>query len=118
MKTIKIFATGLLIMISSTLFAQTKTDTIRVWGNCGMCKKTIETATKKEGVESADWNKNTKMLTVVYDASKTTNSNIQKNIAAAGYDTEKFRGDDSAYDKLHSCCKYERKSEAAEPQKN
>ena len=32
-------------LFSSTSFAQeVNTDTVKVWGNCGMCKKTIETA--------------------------------------------------------------------------
>lgn len=34
---------------------------------------------------------------------------IQKNIASVGYDTEKYRGDDKAYEELHECCKYERR---------
>lgn len=117
MKTIKILMTGICIMVSSALFAQKKTDSIKVWGNCGMCKKTIETALQKPGVENANWNKNTKMLTVVYDASVITNTDIQKQVAAAGYDTEQFIGDDSAYEKLHSCCQYERKQTSATPKK-
>lgn len=118
MKTIKIFLTGICITICSVLFAQTKTDTIKVWGNCGMCKKTIETAAKSDGVESVNWNKTTKMLTAVYDASKISNSAIQKQIAAAGYDTENFKGNDSAYQKLPDCCHYERKPLNSEAHKN
>ena len=62
-----------------------------------------------DGITKADWNKDTKMLTLVYDPSKVTTDDIQKRIAAVGYDTPKYRGDDKAYNKLDECCLYDRK---------
>lgn len=100
----------LMVFFSATLFAQNKTENIKVWGNCGQCKKHIETSLTVNGVEKADWDKKTKILTVTYDTSKITNDQIQKNVAAAGYDTEKFKADDKAYKDLEECCQYDRKS--------
>ncbi len=112
MKTAKFFAAALLLVfVTSTLFAQeaTKTENIKVSGNCDMCKARIEKAAKIDGVTKADWNKETKILAVVYNPSKVKSDDIQKKIAAAGHDTEKFKADDKAYSKLPSCCQYERK---------
>ena len=104
----------MLLLIASLAFTATKaqdskTDTFKVWGNCGMCKKTIEKAAKTDGVEKAEWNRETKVFTLVYNPAKISNEKVQKAIAAAGYDTEKFTGDDKAYEKLPGCCHYDRK---------
>jgi mercuric ion binding protein len=96
------------VLISCNSIANRKTETFKVYGNCGMCKKTIEKSLAHEGIE-ADWNKNTKMIKVSYDSLKYTNAQINEFIAASGYDTEKQTGNDSAYNNLHECCKYERK---------
>lgn len=85
------------------------TSTFKVWGNCNTCKKAIESSLKVKGVEKADWNVKNKMITVIYDESKITLDQIQKDIAAAGYDNDKYKGDDKAYAKLPGCCQYERK---------
>lgn len=89
--------------------AQGDTATIKVWGNCGMCEKTIEQAAKVRGVSSADWDTETKLLSLTYDKSKTSTDAIEKSIARAGYDTEHATADQKAYDKLHGCCQYDRK---------
>lgn len=88
--------------------AQTKTDTIKVSGNCGMCKSNIEKAATAAGAVAADWNKETKLLVVSYDAAKTSNKDIQKKIAASGYDTQDVKADDGAYENLAKCCQYDR----------
>ncbi|HLO60219.1 MAG TPA: cation transporter [Bacteroidales bacterium] len=87
-----------------------KTETIKVSGNCGSCKTKIEKAAKIEGVSEATWNTDTKVLTVVYDPSKVTSDDIQKKIAAVGYDTEKYKADEKAYNYLPGCCQYDRKN--------
>ena len=89
--------------------ASTKIESIKVSGNCGMCKERIEAAAKVEGVSKADWNKDTKMLTLAYNPSKVKSEDIQKKIAAVGHDTEKYKADDKVYAKLPGCCQYERK---------
>ena len=96
-------------------FAQTKSETIQVAGECGMCKSTIETAAKKAGATHAVWNTETKLLSVKYASGKSSTQKIEKAVAAAGYDTPDFRATDAAYDKLHACCKYDR---SASPSKS
>jgi hypothetical protein len=111
MKTIKLLMIAIISIISVNLFAQsTKTDTIHVYGNCGMCKKTIEKAAKGGGVSLAIWNKDTKKLLLTYDPTKTSSDDVEKRIAASGYDTEKYRADDDAYNKLEQCCQYKRET--------
>lgn len=79
----------------------------KVAGNCGMCKNTIETATKSlEGVNFAIWDQETKMLKISYNGSKISLEEIHKIIAKAGYDTEKATADQTSYDNLPACCKY------------
>ncbi len=132
MKTVKIIIVALLaIALGTNSFAQmtdhskmdmsktstnskmdkssTKTETIKVWGNCESCQARIEKAAKVDGVSKAEWNKDTKMLSVVYNPSKITNDDIQKKIAAVGHDTEKYKANDEAYAKLPGCCQYKRK---------
>lgn len=84
----------------------TKTETIKVSGNCGSCKDRIEKAAKLPGVSKADWNAKTKLLTVCYDSKKVTIDAIQKSIAVAGHDTPKYKTPDKVYKALPACCKY------------
>src|SRR3989304_5851997 len=61
---------------NSILKAQTEaiaTETFKVWGNCEMCKTTIEKSLKKVvGIKSAKWNVETKMITVKFDTRRPT----------------------------------------------
>lgn len=111
MKIIKSFLLIAGITCSVSLFAQKTTETINVAGNCGTCKKKIEKAAKIPGVESAVWDKKTKELALVYDASKTSSEKVQTSIANAGYDTDKVKATDAAYKKLDECCQYDRKKD-------
>ena len=107
-----ILSIAFLFVFSNFSFAQTaKKETIKVWGNCGMCKKTIETAATKAGASSAKWDTETKMLAVSYSSQKTSAQKIQEAIAAAGYDTKDLTASDEAYNKLHACCQYDRKAD-------
>ncbi len=116
MKTFKIFSIiALCIAFSVTSFAQPKTEAIPVSGNCGMCKNNIEKAAKKAGATSADWDTESKILTVKYNSSSTNTAKIQQGIAAVGYDTRDFKAADEAYDKLHACCKYDRAKKEEQP---
>ena len=82
---------------------------IKVGGNCEMCKDRIETAVKSvSGVESANWETDTKMLHVNFNSSKTNSDEIQKAVAKVGHDTEKFKASDEVYSKLPECCLYDR----------
>lgn len=113
MKVLSIFAVLFsFICFSNNASAQTalKEETIKVWGNCGMCKETIETAATKAGATTAVWNEESKELKVTYASNKTDAKKIQQKIANSGYDTQDFSAPDKVYNKLHGCCKYERKA--------
>ena len=88
-----------------------KTESVKIYGNCGMCKTTIEKAGNIKKVAQVDWNKDTKMATLTYDAKKTNRDEILKRIALSGYDSEKFLAPNDVYAKLPECCQYERKSQ-------
>ncbi|MFO7977409.1 MAG: heavy-metal-associated domain-containing protein [Bacteroidales bacterium] len=88
--------------------------TFKVYGNCGMCEARIEKAAKIDGVISADWSQETKMLTLEYDAEKVDLQEVHQAIADAGHDTEKVKADDKTYEALPGCCLYERKESAKE----
>lgn len=86
-----------------------KTETFKVYGNCGMCKKKIEGAlTDVKGVKKAEWNKTTKMMEVTFNEEQITLNQIKQKIADVGYDTDSHRAKKKVYDKLHGCCQYER----------
>lgn len=112
MKTQSIILTIAFTIVSFFATAQAKptSEKIKVWGNCGMCKKHIEKAAKEAGASTALWSEKTKMLSVKYDLTKTSNKQIQEAVAAAGYDTRDYTGKDLAYEKLDECCKYDRKA--------
>lgn len=87
-----------------------KSVDLKVYGNCGMCETRIENAAKSvEGVASADWNRQTKMLTLEYDADRVNLDDVHKKIAEAGHDTDKVKAKDETYNSLPVCCHYERK---------
>ncbi|MEX0811505.1 MAG: heavy-metal-associated domain-containing protein [Chitinophagales bacterium] len=84
-----------------------KTIEIHVDGICEMCEKRIEDAVYKlKGIQYADWQIESKMLTVTYKSNKVSQEEIEKAIIAVGHDTENFTSPDSAYNKIHNCCKY------------
>jgi copper chaperone CopZ len=109
MKTIKFCILAILAFTITTVsFAQgaLKTESLKVGGNCETCEVRIEKAAKIPGVTKADWSTKTKVLTVTYDPKKATSDVIQKNIAAAGHDTPKYKASDNVYNALPACCKY------------
>ncbi len=110
MKKIILSLAILIAFVACSSISNSKTESFKVWGNCGMCKKTIEKALDSKGIKG-DWNKKTKIISVTYDSLKYTNQQVHKVICASGYDTEKCKGDDNAYNNLHECCKYERRAE-------
>jgi hypothetical protein len=114
MKSIQFLSTLVFVLLSTFSFAQSKAskETVKVYGNCNMCKKNIEKAAKSAGASTASWDADTKMLTLSYPKALGNSDKIQQAIAAAGYDTEKFTADQKAYLSLDECCQYDRKEGA------
>lgn len=109
MKTKLISTIVIFLFIGFTVKAENKLEKIKVEGQCDMCENRIETAVKSlDGVNSAQWDKSNKSLTVSYDDKKTTSQKIQTSIAMAGHDTEMFSASESGYNKLPGCCQYKR----------
>lgn len=94
--------------ISASSFGQSKniTATIKVYGNCTMCKARIEKALDHKGIKLADWNTKTKELKVVYNGEKITELQIHEIIAGVGHDTDKVKAKDEVYAALPFCCLY------------
>ncbi|HXI01462.1 MAG TPA: heavy-metal-associated domain-containing protein [Sphingobacteriaceae bacterium] len=107
-----------LLLITMALFAsisgwKEKTGTVKIKGNCEMCKARIERSLQTAGVNKSDWNVETKILTVTYDDGITNMDKIQQAVANSGHDTEKYRTPDAIYSKLPGCCRYEREKSTA-----
>ena len=99
---------------------------IGVKGNCGMCKSTIEKAVKGlDFVKNAEWGIKTKILDVEFIDS--VNSDIDPLLALAlldslnlaitesGYETMNSTANQSSYDALPGCCKYDRNMQVYSP---
>ena len=79
-----------------------------VAGNCGMCQARIEnTAMKMDGVQSAAWDKDSKLVTITA-AAGVTQEMIEKAIAKSGHDTKTAKAESSVYKALPGCCHYDR----------
>ena len=110
-KSLKYLMTALVMLsfgVSNAQIKNSKTETVKIYGNCGMCKSTIEKAGNLKKVANVDWNKDTKIATITYDTTKTNQDEILKRIALSGYDSDKFLAPDDVYANLHGCCQYER----------
>ena len=109
MKTKVLSLVSMFLLGASMVFAQAKSEKFEVKGNCGMCETRIEKAAKSvEGVTTADWNQETKILEVSFDESKTSVHKVQKAIAKVGHDTPMHKAKDEVYNALPGCCKYDR----------
>lgn len=115
MKSLKyFFFSFILIVFAQAAFAQkTKSETLNVAGNCGMCKKKIEAAAKSAGASFASWSPESKQLVVKYNPAVANSAKIQQSVAAAGYDTPEVKATEAAYENLHECCKYDRTATSA-----
>ena len=99
--------TLMIVFVNTDSISQTKSEVIFVDGVCGMCEKRIESnclATK--GVKLANWNKESKMLKVIFNDKKISLDEIHKKIASIGHDTNLETATEEAYNNLYMCCKY------------
>ncbi len=104
---IAVFAIGGTSLLKAQDDAATKE--FKVYGNCSMCESRIEKAVKSiDGVSLTDWDKETKMISVTFDAEKVELHNIHRAIAKVGHDTDTYKADDKVYKELPGCCQYDR----------
>lgn len=96
------------IVVSNAQIKNATTETVKVYGNCGMCETKIEKAGNLKNIAKVDWNEDSKMATLTYDAKKTNQDEILKRIALVGYDSDKFLAPADVYSKLPGCCQYDR----------
>ncbi|MES2734277.1 MAG: heavy metal-associated domain-containing protein [Bacteroidota bacterium] len=100
-----------LVMVCTIAFsasAQKKQEEVKIKTSaiCKMCKATIERQLAfTKGVEKADLDVATKVVTVAYNPKKTTVEKIKKAINESGYDADESPADPKAYNKLEECCK-------------
>lgn len=107
----KILVAIILLLSFNTSNAQIKnaiTETVKVYGNCGMCETKIEKAGNVKKISKVDWDKDTQMATLIYDSKLTNQDEILKRIALAGYDSDKFLAPVDVYNNLPGCCQYDR----------
>lgn len=79
-----------------------------VRGNCYKCKAAIqEAAYNIRGVNKAYWYVKEKKLFISFDNTKTSKLEVQEAIAITGYDTEKVKANEIAYNNLPVCCQYD-----------
>jgi len=106
---------GMLLFVALSTQAQIKKNKnakydIEVNGNCEQCKKRIEKAAfSVSGVKSAEWHIDDHMLHLIINEEKCSLTDVKKAIAKVGHDTDDVKATDEDYEKLHSCCLYERK---------
>lgn len=96
----------LTFLLAATLgvFAKPVTQQILVKGECDMCKDKIEKALDIPGISFAEWNVETKMLTVRYNDKKVSEDQIYATISGLGYATDKTEANTAAQQKLDKCC--------------
>ena len=102
---------------ATTVFAGNKSEKFLVNENAKCVKKAYRMAALSvAGVSKADWNKETKEISVTLDDTKTTAQKVHDAIAAVGHDTNLVKAKDEVYKKLTACCKYDR-SDLKAPEK-
>ncbi len=100
---------GVAVLVSNLQTETDSTEKFTVYGNCGMCERTIEGSLKDvDGVTLADWDKETDQMTVSFNPKVITLDAIKQKIADVGYDSETHRAKDEIYNSLSGCCQYER----------
>ena len=60
-------------------------------------------------MKSAEWHMDDHMLHLILNEEKCSLLDVKKAIAKVGHDTDEVKATNEDYDKLHSCCQYERK---------
>ena len=85
-----------------------ETQQVQVNANCNSAKNSIELAGNQKRVSKVEYNLASQTATISYDKTKTSQSEILKKIALAGFDNAEYLAPDEAYAKLDKECKYGR----------
>lgn len=93
--------------------ANAKTETVKLYGNCRMCEKTIEKSRHPKRRSQSRLGHGHQNGENHLRQHQTTLDDVLKRIAAAGYDSDQFRATDEAYNNLHGCCQYDRPAATA-----
>ncbi len=94
---------SLMITIKEPVYEE---KTLKVAGNCSMCKERIETAAKTvTGVTSAIWSASTQQIKLQLSSNDKLEE-VAKAIAKAGHDTEFEKAATITYQQLPMCCLY------------
>lgn len=110
-----IFLGMMLLFVAFSTQAQDKKNknanyTFEVNGNCEQCQKRIQKAAYSvNGVKSAKWDIESHQLSIIINEEKCSVLDVKKAIAKVGHDTDEIKATNEDYEKLHSCCLYERK---------
>ncbi len=100
----------LLLLISSISSYSQEQYTLIVQGACGMCEERIEeTALNHPGVIKADWQLDTKVLTVDISQEASNDFSIlalHYDISESGHSTDKYEAPEDIYNALPGCCQY------------
>lgn len=117
----KAFAFSLLLALGASTAAQAQTAPVaaasaakkgpeqvqfKTSAVCDMCKARLEKSLAYEkGVQAANLDVPSKVLTVTYNPAKTNPAALQAAVQKTGYDADQLTADARAYDRLPDCCK-------------
>ena len=89
-------------MVANKVHAMVNLPTVQ----CGICRRTIETGlVKTAGILSVQVDFESKMGHINYDGDKLSRLDVEKAIAALGYQANETLADAQAYANLLDCCK-------------
>ena len=105
---------ALLVGVLAASFAQKAPEVVKdghqvaiqTSGICEMCQYTLEKdLTFQKGVKSAEFDLDTKVLTLVYNPKKTDPQTLRERVTKVGYHADTLARDPEADEKLPRCCK-------------
>lgn len=75
-------------------------------GACADCQNFIEDIlSSQKGVDSVRWNYQTSMAEVVFDTTRTSESELQQALAKGGFSTAFYEADSANFGNLPECCR-------------
>ena len=96
----------MIMMTALKVFGQSDTAYIQTSAICEMCKRTLENDVSfVKGVKKVTLDLDNKVLTVIYNSSKTSPEKIREAVTKSGYDADSLKADPKAFKRLPDCCK-------------